>query len=304
MATSQSIGFIGTGTIGAPISERLLACENKLYVFDSNTHASEALVSRGATPASSLHEIAENCATCFLSLPNPDAVTTVVRGDRGLLGSAEALETIVDLSTNTVALSRTLATEASRIGITYLDAPVSGGKLAARNGTLAVMVGGDETAYLAIRPLLECFGKHIFYMGLAGSGTSAKLVNNAIFLSASVLIQEAFIMGAKAGLDADTLLSVLQQSSAAPLLKRAALFLSRDFHQEIFALDIAAKDLSAAVASAQDLGVAAPTVTAALQIYNDAMSQGLAKHDFFATAQVLESVAGIELSPLHNKGPG
>ena len=292
------LGFIGTGTIGAPMAAKLIEHGHPLLVFDIARDATAALAAQGAVVAASVAAIAGVCTTVFLSLPGPPQIEQVVLGVDGLLEQASALTTIVDLSTNSVALSRRLAGIAQAHGLRYVDAPVSGGKVAARNGTLAVMLGGDETTCSEIRPLLECFGKHIFYLGPAGAGTLTKLVNNQIFLCASVLIQEGFVMAAKAGMDPSALLEVLAVSSAGSLLNRAPLLLSRKFEQDLFALSIAAKDVAIALDSARAVGASMPMTAAACAVYQEALDQGLGRQDFFATVKVLERQAGIELPAL------
>lgn len=292
------IGFIGTGTIGGPMAARLLAHDHELVVCDRTPAAVQPLLAAGATVAPDPATLARRCSTVFVSLPGPAEIETVVGGPDGLIEQATTLTTIVDLSTNALQLARDLAARAARRGIAYLDAPVSGGKLAARNGKLAVMVGGDQAAFDAIRPMIACFAEHIFHLGPAGSGTLAKLVNNQIFLSASVLIQEGFVLGAKAGMDATTLLTVLQASSAGTLLARAPLVLSHDADRDLFALAIAAKDVGLALDSAAAVDTDLPLTTAAYAVYQQALEAGLGAKDFFATLAVLEARAGIRITDL------
>lgn len=294
----STIGFIGTGTIGGPMALKLLEHKHSLLVFDIDNKATKLQVERGAGVAETIAEVAQACATVFLSLPGPPQIEDVVLANDGLLNNAQALATIIDLSTNSVSLNRQIAEVARSKGIRYLDAPVSGGKIAAREGSLAVMVGGEEAAFNDVRALIECFGEHIFYMGPPGSGTLTKLINNQIFLCASVLIQEGFVMGAKAGMDPSALLEVLKASSAGPLLARAPLVLSRRFDLDVFALSIAAKDVAVALESARGVGVSMPVTEAAHGVYEDALSNGLGNEDFFATVKVLEAAAGVELPPL------
>ena len=153
------IGFIGTGTIGGPIAARLVDRAHSLRVFDLNREATRPHEAKGARRATSVQEIAQKCATVFLSLPGPTQIHEVVLGENGLLAHADALSTIIDLSTNSIALNREIAGLAQGKGISYLDAPVSGGKVAAHDGKLAVMVGGDQAAFETARHLLECFGE-------------------------------------------------------------------------------------------------------------------------------------------------
>jgi 3-hydroxyisobutyrate dehydrogenase-like beta-hydroxyacid dehydrogenase len=201
-----------------------------------------------------------------------------------------------------MSLNRQIADLAATKYIRYLDAPVSGGKQAAHKGSLSVMIGGDENAFNDVKPLIECLGEHLFYMGPPGSGTLTKLINNQIFLSASVLIQEGIVMGAKAGMDPNDLLEVMQKSSAGPLLARAPLILSRNFDLNIFSLAIAAKDVGIALESAEELGATMPMTRAAHTVYTQALAEGLGNEDFFATVKVLEAAAGLQLPALRKAG--
>lgn len=293
-----TIGFIGTGTIGGPIAARLITSENTLLVYDARADATKTLEAKGACRAESIQEIAANCETVFLSLPGPAQIEAVVLGENGLLARKENLNTIIDLSTNAIALNRDIASQAAARDIDYLDAPVSGGKVAAQDGSLAIMVGGNEVAFSAARSLLEHFGENIFYLGPAGSGTLAKLINNQIFLSASVLIQEGFVMGAKAGMDPTDLMQVLKVSSAGALMKMAPLVLSRKFDLDVFALNIAAKDIAVALESADAVGASMPMTKAASGVYEQALASGFSQEDFYATVKILEGSAGIEVPAL------
>lgn len=291
-------GFIGTGTIGGPMAERLIDAGNRVRVYDINREATRPHEAKGATRADAIREIAETCAVVFLSLPGPQQIREVILGDAGLLAQIPGPATIIDLSTNAIALNRQIAEAALAKGVHYLDAPVSGGRAGARAGKLAVMVGGDRGAFEATRHLIQSFGENIFYLGPSGAGTLTKLINNQIFLSASVLIQEGFVMGAKAGMDPSAILEVLKVSSAGSLLARAPLVLSRRFEQDVFALSIAAKDIEVALASAAELGAEVPMTAAASGVYQRALADGLGAQDFYATVKVLEAAAGVTLPPL------
>lgn len=294
----SEIGFIGTGTIGSPMAMRLIDAGHALRVFDVNAQATRVHEDKGAQRAASVAALAAHCATVFLSLPGPSQIESVMLGDEGLLAHARAGTVVIDLSTNSVALNRRLAAAAAARDMHYLDAPVSGGKAGAQAGKLAVMVGGDSAAFGAVRALIACFGENIFHLGPAGAGTLTKLINNQIFLAASVLVQEGFVLGAKAGMDPATVLEVLKVSSAGSVVGRAGLFLSRTFTADLFALSIASKDLDVALASAADLEVDMPMTQAAAAVYHRALDAGFGAEDFYATLKVLETAAATRVPEL------
>jgi len=291
-------GFIGTGTIGSPMAMRLIDGGHRLQVFDVNPEACRPHEDRGAQRADSVAALAARCATVLLSLPGPKQIEQVMLADDGVLAHAAPGTVIVDLSTNAIALNRRIARAAAARDMQYLDAPVSGGRAGAMAGKLAVMVGGDRAAFEAVRELIACFGENIFYLGESGAGTLTKLINNQIFLAASVLVQEGFVLGAKAGMDPATVLDVLKVSSAGSVVGRAGLFLSRKFDADLFALSIASKDIDVALASAQDLDVEMPMTSAAAAVYHRALEQGLGAEDFYATIKVLEGSAGVSVPVL------
>lgn len=291
-ATSDApLGFIGTGNIGRPMAERLLAAGHRLRVLDTSPEALAPLIEAGAETAASPADIARNCRTCFLSLPGPAEIEAVVAGPDGLLAGMRDGDVIVDLSTNSHAMVARLAEAATARGVVFLDAPVSGGAIGARAGTLAVMLGGPEATVERVRPLLAAFAQNVFHVGETGMGTIAKLVNNQLFLSCSVLLQEGFVLAAKAGLDSTRLLEILQASSGKSYSALAPFLLSRKFDDEMFQLAIATKDIAVTLDSADALGVAMPTTTAALSVYRDAGARGLGTKAFHATLLDLEARA-------------
>ena len=292
------IGFIGTGTIGAPMAKRLLDAGHVLVVCDRVEAATGPLVEAGATRAASPREVAAACRVVFTSLPGPREVEEVATGKDGLLAGAQAGDIHVDLSTSAFEAVRALAAREAAAGVQLVDAPVSGGVMGAAQGTLTVMASGERAAYERVEPLLGAFGKNIFYLGESGNGTLTKLVNNAIFLCGGLLVQETFAMAAKAGLDPNRLLEVVQKSSGAAYSSMAKLLLGRGFDNAFFQLALAEKDVSLAVASAQALGVRMPVIEAAHATYARALAMGLGPKLFAATLLAIEDAAGVEVPQL------
>jgi 3-hydroxyisobutyrate dehydrogenase len=295
------IGFVGTGTMGAPIAGHLVAAGFDVRVHDRSAFAMDAVV--GATPVSSVAAAASGARCVFLSLPGPTDVEQAVTGPDGVLAADPRPASIVDLSTNSPDVVRSLHGRCAAAGVGFVDAPVSGGRIKARikaeSGELSVMVGGTANDVAAIEPLLEPFAGQVFHVGPPGAGTVAKLVNNQLFLAASVLVQEAYVLGAAAGLEPAALHRIIRASSGGPYAALAPLLLGREFDDVIFRLDIAAKDLTLAVEAAGAQGVATPVTAAALEVYRDAIRSGFGLKAFHATLlQVERTAGGAELPPL------
>jgi 3-hydroxyisobutyrate dehydrogenase-like beta-hydroxyacid dehydrogenase len=291
----ETVGFIGTGTIGAPIARRLLDAGHPLVVCDRSEAATAPLVAAGAARAASPSAVAETCRIVFTSLPGPAEVDEVASG---LLEGARPGDVHVDLSTSALDAVRALAAREAAAGVHLVDAPVSGGAIGAAQGTLTVMASGERAGFERVEPLLGAFGKNVFYLGASGNGTLTKLVNNAIFLCGGLLVQETFVMAAKAGLEPGRLLEVVQKSSGAAYAGLAQLLLGRGFDNAFFQLALAEKDVGLALASAKSLGAPMPVIEAAHGHYARALALGLGPKVFAATLLAVEDGAGAALPPL------
>lgn len=295
------VGFVGLGRMGAPMAEQVLGAGFPMVVCDVRPGAADALVAGGATAASSPAEVAATCAVVLTSLPGPAEVMEVVTGPQGLLTGARPGMVHVDLTTSSYSGALEVARREADAGVDFVDAPVSGGVPRARTGTLALMVSGPRPVFDRVAPVLHAIGDPVFHVGDAvGAGTLVKLLNNAIGFAGTLLAQEAMVVAAKAGLDLDQVLDVLEASSAGPMLGPARLILSRDFEvRDVgMTLRLAEKDIRLAVTSAGDLGVEVPMSSAALAVYGRAVDAGLADLRTYATLQVLEQAAGVELPAL------
>ena len=160
------------------------------------------------------------------------------------------------------------------------------------------MASGERLAFDSVRPLLDAFAANVFYLGESGRGTIAKLANNLIFLAGALVVQEAFVLAAKAGLGARELLPIVNASSAKLYAGMAPLFFGRNFEMSLFKLGIAEKDVALALESARELGAPLPLSEAASQTYRRAVGEGRADQVFFATLQTLERAAGVEVEKL------
>jgi 3-hydroxyisobutyrate dehydrogenase len=256
-SAAAGVGFVGLGAIGAVQAGKLLESGHELAVFDTRRAAVERLAAAGAEPCASVAEVAERAATVMASLPTPEVVAEVLAGEGGLLGGG-AIETFVDLSTTGPRTARELARIAAERGVSYLDAPVSGGVAGARAGTLAVYAAGASEVLERCRPLLEPFAATIVAVGTEpGQGQVAKLLNNLLSATAMAITAEAMAVGTRAGLDPESLLAAFNAGSgrnSATATKFPEQVLSRRFDSG-FRLDLMLKDVRLAVAAAAEEGV-------------------------------------------------
>lgn len=286
--------------MGGPIARRLLEAGHEVHVADPVAAAVTALLDAGAHAAASAAAAAAGAEAVFLSLPGPAEVRNVVSE---VLAADPPLRYIVDLSTNSPDVVRELAATCAAVGVTFVDAPVSGGVAKAVTGELSVMVGAAPEVAAAIEPLLQSFATSVFLVGPTGAGTVAKLVNNQLFLGAAVLVQEAYLLAAAHGLGPNELHPILKASSGGPYVALAPLLLGRRFDDVVFRLDIAAKDLALAAEAAAAAGVAAPVTEAAAGLYAAAVEDGFGRLVFHATLRELERRSGVEMPALERRRP-
>ncbi len=289
------LGFIGTGNIGNPMARNLVKAGHQLVVNDLRESVAANLIELGAEWADTPEKVAASVDVIFTSLPGPREIEHVLTAADGILAGARPGAVYFDLSTNAPVVARRLARVAAERGVTYLDAPVSGGVHGAEQATLAVMVGGDRRAFDTHRSLLEAIGANVFHLGDVGAGCTAKLVNNLIALATGHLINEALVAGVKAGIDAGTLYEVMNVSSASRFVSGVPRLLERRFDEATFTLALATKDVGLAVALGRDVGVPMPVAAAAEQAMLAAVAAGYGDKASSATLLALEALTGVEV---------
>jgi 3-hydroxyisobutyrate dehydrogenase len=289
------LGFVGLGNMGQPMARRLLAAGHELVVFDLNESAVEPLVAAGAIRAVSVADMAEKVEIVCVSLPTPDIVERVLLGEGGL--GAGRIRIIVDFSTTGPSVAQRIAAGLSERNIALVDAPVSGGTTGAEAGTLAIMISGEEAAYHEVRPALEATGKNIFYLGgKPGAAHLMKLINNTIMATTTMASFEGLVLGAKAGLDAQTMLDVIKVSSGQSFAisnKIQQCVVDRNFPHR-FATSLLDKDVRLCLAEGERLGVTMPVSQQARQFIAFGLSQGYADLDFGHLIKILEGWAGTQ----------
>lgn len=208
-----TIGFIGLGNMGGPMARNLVKAGHQVKAFDLSEKAVAGLVEAGATRASTASDAARGVEFVITMLPAGEHVRSVYLGAGGLIAAADKGTLFIDSSTIDVPSARETIAAAEAAGMEMVDAPVSGGVGGAEAGTLTFMVGGNDDAFGKAKPLLEKMGKNIFHAGAAGNGQVAKVCNNMILGISMIGVSEAFVLGEKLGLDAQTLFDISSTAS-------------------------------------------------------------------------------------------
>lgn len=292
----QTLGFIGIGRMGGPMSGRLLDAGHSLCIFDANPEAVKPLVARGAKLARSAAEVASIAETVFLSLPTPPIVQAVVLGENGVIHGS-TVKTVIDLSTTGPSAAKSIAQALAQRKIGWVDAPVSGGVPGAIKGTLAVMVSAPKATAEAVDPLLKVFGKTFFTGEKPGLAQVAKLGNNLLAAAAIVVSSEAIAMGVKAGLDPQVMIDIInagsgRNSATQDKFPKAILTGTFDYG---FATALSYKDVRLCIDEAEALGVpmvAGAVIRQMLAITNAKFGPD---SDFTSIAKVIEEWAGVEM---------
>ncbi len=208
-----TIGFIGLGNMGGPMARNLVKAGHTLKVFDLSEKAVAGLVAAGAAKAATAPDVAKDVDFVVTMLPAGEHVRSVYLGKAGLLAVARKGTLFIDSSTIDVPSAREVIAAAGAAGMSMIDAPVSGGVGGAEAGTLTFMVGGSNDAFAQAKPVLAQMGKNIFHAGGAGNGQVAKVCNNMILGISMIAVSEAFVLGEKLGLDAQTLFDISSTAS-------------------------------------------------------------------------------------------
>ncbi|MET0899786.1 MAG: NAD(P)-dependent oxidoreductase [Mycobacterium sp.] len=291
---SAAIGFIGLGTMGAPMARRLLAAGHHLIVFDTRPAAIEGLVALGARAAASPGNVADHAETVLASLPTPQACLQVATAPDGLIAGTR-ISRFVDLSTVGSRTSRQIQSALAARGISHLDAPVSGGVTGAEQGTLAVMVSGPGPEFELARPILDALGRVIYLGDRPGSAQTMKLTNNLLAAAALAVTSEALVMGTKAGLDPALMLDVFNAGSGSNTATRDKFpraVLPRTFDYG-FATGLMVKDLRLCVQEMHELGLSLQLAEAVTQLWEMVNERVGPESDFTAVIKPIEDDAGV-----------
>lgn len=299
----MDVGFIGLGRMGFPMAYNLIRAGHSLVAHNRSRDPVDRLVALGARSASTPAEVARSVEILVSCVLTPEQVEHIYLGPEGAIEGARAGQVFIDTSTIYPMTSRKIGGALRAKGVSFIDAPISGGPQGAEQGTLSVMVGADAAALEKARPVLEVFGKNIFHMGPVGSGCSTKICNQILTGTAHVLVAEAMVLGTKLGLDPQKLFEVLHLSSGqCRALDRAVpeAILPRNF-DAVYTVNGMIKDLECAIRTARENGVRLLLPTLAQQIYMEARGLGHSDQHLAAVIMPMEKIAGVEVG---KKGAG
>jgi 3-hydroxyisobutyrate dehydrogenase-like beta-hydroxyacid dehydrogenase len=286
------VGCIGLGRMGGPMARCIAGAGHEVILLDVSTDALSALADLGAPVADGLAEIAAKAEVILTSLPSPREVEDVITGEGGLLGALREGTIILETSTTAPPLSVSLAAACAERGAILLDAPISGGVVGARDGTLTVMVGGDADAFERARPVLDAIGTKVRHVGPNGAGDAAKLINQMVFLTHAAVLCESVAFGDRCDLDPAALLDVLETSMAGqPLATGWHNRMPTDDIEGGFQVYRVLKDLRLGREAKDAVSASTPVFDAALAAFENAQEMGFGEVDLTVLRRI---AAGTE----------
>ena len=284
----MTVAFIGLGTMGLPMAERVLRSGVPLACY----RAKDSLVALGATAARSPAEAARRAEYVVLMLPDTPQVEEVLFGVSGVLDTLEPGAVVIDMSSISPVATREFAQRVEHAGAHYLDAPVSGGEIGAREGTLSIMVGGTAENYMRALPLLQTMGKNITHVGGVGAGQICKVANQIIVGLTIAAVSEAFLLAERAGADLEKVREALMGGFAqSRILEVHGKRMIEGIFKPGFAMKLHRKDLNIATDVARALNIALPNTASTAQLMNAALAQGLGDRDHSALFAALKGMS-------------
>ena len=289
------IGFIGLGIMGTPMAGHLIVAGHQLFVFKRGPMP-EAISHSGATTCSTPRQVAERADIIFTMVPDTPDVESVLFGADGIAAGLAPGKTVVDMSSISPIATKVFAEKINALGCDYLDAPVSGGQVGAKNATLSIMVGGPEATFERIKPLFELMGKNITLVGGNGDGQTAKVANQIIVALNIEAVGEALLFAARAGADPARVRQALMGGFASSkiLEVHGERMIKRTFDPG-FRIELHQKDLNLALSSARALGVSLPNTAMAQELFNSCAAHGGKGWDHSAMVRALEKMANFEI---------
>jgi len=289
------IGFIGLGIMGLPMAKNLIDAGYSVVGHNRSQEPVDDLIESGGTGAATAKEAAEAGDVVITCLPDSAVVEEVMRKDDGILAGVSEGMTVIDMSTISPTVTETLADELADRGVAMLDAPISGGEVGAIEGTLSIMVGGDEAVLDAHRDLFEAMGETVTHCGPNGAGQTTKACNQIVVSAQMVGVSEALVFAEQAGADLEAVVDAISGGAAGcwTLDNRAPNMIRGKFDPGFFA-SYQYKDLRIATDAGEAFGAPMPLTELAHELYKSMEQNGMGKDDNSGVMQIIEMLAGTE----------
>ena len=293
----MKIGFIGLGIMGTPMALHLANAGHQLFVH-TRSQVPEAIGAAGAVRCDNAAAVARETDVVFTMVPDTPDVEAVLFGENGVAHGLSKGKVVVDMSSISPMATKTFAKKINDLGADYIDAPVSGGEVGAKAGSLTIMCGGDEAVFERIKPLLELMGKNITLVGGNGDGQTTKVANQIIVALNIAAVSEALVFASKAGADPAKVRQALMGGFAASriLEVHGERMIKRTFNPG-FRIKLHQKDLNLALQGAKEIGVSLPQTANAAQLMQACAAHGMGDLDHSALVKALELMAGHPVSP-------
>ncbi len=275
---TTTIGWVGTGVMGLSMCRNLMDAGYRVTVFSRTQSKSQSLLDAGATWAESPAEVAAASDISFAIVGMPDDVREVFLGGKGLIAGASPGSILVDMTTSEPQLAVDIFNAAKDKSVAAIDAPVSGGDIGAKNGTLSIMVGGDSQPVATIMPLFEIMGATVVHQGAAGSGQHTKMVNQILVAAGMIGVCESLLYALKSGLDLKTVLQSVSSGAAGSwaLSNLGPRIIDGNFDPGFF-VEHFVKDLGIAVQEAQKMGLQLKGLELVRELYRELENAGFGK---------------------------
>ena len=297
------IGFIGLGTMGAPMAGQLIKAGHQLFVYTRGKLAPE-ISGSSASRCLDAKGVAEHADIIITMVPDTPDVELVLFGEAGVAAGIKlasktaggSRKVVIDMSSISPIATKTFAQKINLLGCDYLDAPVSGGEVGAKNATLSIMVGGPDAVFERVKPVFELMGKNITLVGGNGDGQTAKVANQIIVALNIEAVAEALLFAAKAGADPARVRQALMGGFASSkiLEVHGERMIKRTFNPG-FRIELHQKDLNLALATAKEIGVSLPNTASAQQLFNACVAHDGKAWDHSAMVRALEKMANFEI---------
>jgi 2-hydroxy-3-oxopropionate reductase len=295
MSKQLNLGFIGLGIMGAPMAGHLVNAGHCVFIH-TRSKVPELLATSTAQQCASPKEVAQNADIIFTMVPDTPDVEKVMFGENGVAAGLSKGKIVVDMSSISPIATKEFAKKINALDCDYLDAPVSGGEVGAKNATLSIMVGGDENVFNRVKPVFDLLGKNINLVGGNGDGQTAKVANQIIVALNIEAVAEALLFASKAGADPAKVRQALMGGFAGSkiLEVHGERMVKRTFDPG-FRIELHQKDLNLALNSARSLGVALPNTATAQELFNSCSAHGGKSWDHSAMVRALEMMANFEV---------